>query len=100
MNKFLFLILVVVVFSSCAPKSNQSPSDPVKGVIYTKVDISQMQTCSVSNACPSGESCINYDNSGKAYCYSEGHEDDIVGCTSGQLIFLQSYPGQVGCAEI
>lgn len=97
MKRFFFLITATVVISACAPNANQNKSDSGQGTIYQKVDITQLQTCSVSNACPSGESCNSYDNSGNAYCYADGHEGDLVGCTSGELIIMQSYPGQVGC---
>jgi len=93
--KIIITLIAIFSLSACAPDFKQTES--AKGTIYPKMNISQLQTCSVSSPCASGESCTSYDNSGNAYCYADGREDEVVGCTSGVLLMMMSKPGQVGC---
>lgn len=93
--KVFIALIAILSLTSCAPASKQSEAP--EGSIYPKMDISQLKTCSISSACSSGESCTSYDNSGNSYCYAEGREGEVVGCTAGELVMMMSYPSQVGC---
>lgn len=93
--KIFIPLIAILSLMACSPNSKQA--EPVKGSIFAKMNISQLQTCSVSSPCSAGQSCTNYDNSGNSYCYAEGRESEVVGCTAGELVMMMSHPSQVGC---
>lgn len=95
----MFSSLILLILTACGSGS-EAPTLPEElAQIYLKTDLTQLEVCSSDQPCSDRyESCTYYDGS-KARCYKSGEEGDIVGCTRGELIILQTYPGQVSCLE-
>lgn len=93
--KKLLILSFLVSMAACVPKTSSPQKDDPSP--YLKVNLENLPACSVDSPCASDESCLVYDDTGKAYCYPEGREDEVVGCRDGKLIILNSYPGRVDC---
>lgn len=91
MKNLALILFSMTILAACGSAETQGP-----GKIYAKVNLKQLQACSLSTSCKPSESCTSYSTS-QSYCYQSGRESDIVGCTKGELIIMQSEPGQAGC---
>ena len=96
MKTGIVLFAALLFTTACAPTTKQTTAAQSHGSIFNKLDVTQLRSCSLNDPCPSGEGCTSYGGSG-AYCYAEGHENEVAGCTSGQMIIMDSEPGQAAC---
>lgn len=96
--KIFGLIFVAITVAGCAPEVKRISGARTHGTIYFKMNLNRLAKCSETESCASGESCINYDDSKNAYCYPEGRENEVVGCSAGALyILIESTPARVAC---
>lgn len=96
--KILFVLIIGMIFASCAKKA----SDNGKASVYLKKDLSGFSACIMEHSeCAADEYCVeaSSDAGNARQCMRDDHIGEYFGCTSGDLIIHPMEPFKLACYQ-